>query len=500
MFAFSVWDRQERTLTLARDRIGEKPTYYGWCRDTFVFASELKALHAHPNFRTELDLRSLALLLRLGYIPAPHTIYEGIYKLLPGHFLQVGAPQMRVAAEPYWNAKAVAEAGIDNCFGQDFLKATDALNALLLDSVRLRMVADVPVGAFLSGGLDSSLVVALMQAQRTSKVKTFTIGFEEQSHNEAHYAADIAKHLGTDHTAFLVSSQAASDVIPKLPDIYDEPFADPSQIPTFLVSQLARRTVAVSLSGDGGDELFGGYREYVLGVQRWNVLRRLSPLVQSFPKRATALAAASNGRLQKVAQFLQLNSPEAVHRHHVSGWKRPTDVLPQAGEHPTPFTEPDCWADGINDAERMMYMDMMMYLPDDILTKLDRASMAVSLEARLPLLDQRVVEFAWRLPIDFKILDTQGKRILRSVIAKYLPVHLFKRPKMGFGFPFAHWLRGPLRPWAEELLSPSRIRREGILNPEPILQAWEDHKQQRNNQSTQLWTILMFQAWYERWN
>jgi asparagine synthase (glutamine-hydrolysing) len=518
MFSFALWDRQERTLTLVRDRLGIKPLFYGWGNNTFLFGSELKALYAHPDFTSELDRSSLTLFLRLGYIPAPYSIYENIYKLPPGHLLTLSAPQEQTSPQPYWCVKKIVERGVHNRFRDNIHEAADQVEALLRDSVRLRMLADVPVGAFLSGGIDSSTIVAMMQAQTTSTVKTFTIGFSEISHNEADHSKQIAQHLGTEHTELYVSPGEARDIIPSLPGIYDEPFADPSQIPTFLVSQLARQMVTVSLSGDGGDELFGGYEEYLRGMRRWRLLRHLAPVVrplvgqgvkfftQPFSTSVRGLEPASsdinvlsNERLRKIATLLNATTPEALHHYHVSQWMWPLDLVPGAIEHLTAFTDPHLWADAVNDTERMMYMDLVTYLPEDILTKVDRASMAVSLEARVPLLDYRLVEFAWQLPLDFKIYQGQGKRILRLILARYVPPRLFERPKMGFNIPLGKWLRGPLRPWAEELLDPTELQEHGIFNPAPIRQKWMEHLSGKQNRATQLWGILMFQAWQQRW-
>jgi len=374
------------------------------------------------------------------------------------------------------------------------------MELLLRDSVRLRMLADVPVGAFLSGGIDSSIIAAMMQAQTTSTVKTFTIGFSEVSHNEADYAKQIAGHIGSEHTDVRLSPRDALGIIPLLPCIYDEPFADPSQIPTLLVSRLARQAVTVSLSGDGGDELFGGYKEYQLGLHRWRLLRRLSPRIRSLIREGVkGIDALGRRRVRKVEELLKVTSPEALHHYHVSQWMWPADLVPGASEHLTAFTDPDLHADTLNDAERMMYMDLVSYLPEDILTKLDRASMAVSLEARVPLLDYRLVEFAWRLPLEFKIDRGQSKRILRSILSRYVPARFFERPKMGFGLPLGQWLRGPLRPWVEELLDASKLRQEGVLNPAPIGQAWREHLDGKRSRATELWGVLMFQAWREKW-
>jgi len=499
MFSFALWDRKEQTLTLARDRLGKKPLYYGWSQNTFLWGSELKALCSHPGFTRKLDRSSLALFIRLGYIPAPHSIYQNIYKLPPGHFLNVSVPQHRVSPEPYWCVKKMAERGIQDPFTGDLREAADELDAMLRDSICLRMLADVAVGAFLSGGIDSSLVVAMMQAQATASVKTFTIGFNEASHDEAIHAAQIAQHLGTEHTQLRLSSGEALDIIPSMAGIYDEPFADPSQIPTFLVSKLARQKVTVSLSGDGGDELFGGYSEYLVGTRRWKILQRLLPVRTLIGGCVKGMNVVTRGRFRKIEQLLEVTTPEALHHFHVSQWKHPADLVPEAIEHSTAFTDRSLWADAMNDTERMMYMDLVNYLPEDILTKVDRASMATSLEARVPFLDYRVVEFAWRLPLDFKIHQGQGKRILRSILSRYVPPRLFERPKMGFNVPLHLWLRGPLRPWVEELLDPTKLRQQGLFDPEPVRQTWMGHLNGKQNSAHQLWGILMFQAWQQKW-
>jgi asparagine synthase (glutamine-hydrolysing) len=499
MFSFALWDKRERSLTLVRDRMGKKPLYYGWSRNRFLFGSELKALCSLPGFARELDRSSLALFLRFGYIPAPHSIYQDTYKLPAGHFLKVSAPQDRLPSRPYWSPKSALEQSGQEPFPGELQEAADELEQILRDAVRLRMLADVPVGAFLSGGIDSSLIVAVMQAQATSGVKTFTVGFSEASHNEAHHAAQIAQHLGTDHTQLCMSPREAQDTIPSMASVYDEPFADPSQIPTFLVSKLARQKVTVSLSGDGGDELFGGYKEYLLGSRRWKVLRRLSPLRNTIRRCVKGVNAVANGRFRSVEQLLEVTTPEALHRYHVSQWKAPAELVPEANEHPTAFTDTTPWARAMNETERMMYVDLVSYLPEDILTKLDRASMAISLEGRAPFLDYRLVEFAWRLPLNFKIHQGQGKWILRSLLARYVPQRLFDRPKMGFSVPLHQWLRGPLRGWVEELLEPVRLQQQGIYNPAPIRQAWMEHLRGERNWAMKLWEILMFQAWQQEW-
>lgn len=500
MFSFALWDKKERTLTLVRDRLGVKPLFYGWCQNTFLFGSELKALYSFPDFKGTLDRSSICLFLRLGYVPAPYSIYENIYKLPPGHLLTLSSPREHSPPRPYWCVRKIVETGLQNRFRGDIHEAADEMDWILRDSVRLRMLADVPVGAFLSGGIDSSLVVAMMQAQTTSTAKTFTIGFTEASHNEADYARQIAQHVGTEHTDICISPRDAQDIIPLLPGIYDEPFADPSQIPTFLVSRLARQAVTVSLSGDGGDELFGGYTEYLLGTERLKLLRRLPPVVRSLIRAGgKGIGVQANRRFRKIEELLKVTTPEAMRHYHASQWMWPADLVPEANEHLTAFTDPSLYADALNDTERMMYVDLVTYLPEDILTKLDRASMAVSLEARVPLLDYRLVEFAWRLPLEFKIHQGQGKRILQLILSRYVPPRLFERPKMGFGLPLGQWLRGPLRPWAEELLDATELREQGVFNPVPVRQAWMEHLHGKQNRAIELWGILMFQAWQQKW-
>lgn len=520
MFAFALWDRHTRTLTLGRDRLGEKPLYYGWQGETFLFGSELKALRAHPAFRAEVDRNALALLLRHNYIPAPYSIYQGISKLLPGCLLTVSLSQRNPQIAPYWSGKQAIEAGLTHPFEGSESAAVSALEALLKDAVGQQMVADVPLGAFLSGGVDSSTVVALMQAQSSRPVKTFTIGFHEEGYDEAQHAKLVARHLGTEHTELYVMPKEAMDVIPRLPALYDEPFSDSSQIPTFLVSELARRHVTVSLSGDGGDELFGGYNRYFWATNIW---RRVGwvpqPLRAALAGALTALPpSAWNGvfgglsrflpvgwryanpgdKLHKLAEILAVRTPEEIYLGLVSHWKQPTEIVRGTHEPPTVLTDPARWADLPDFEQRMMYLDQMTYLPDDILTKVDRAAMGVALETRVPLLDHRVVEFAWSLPLSMKIRHGQGKWLLRQVLYRHVPKELMERPKMGFGVPIDMWLRGPLKGWAEELLDEARMQREGYFNPRPIREKWEEHLSCRRNWSYYLWDVLMFQAWLAR--
>lgn len=520
MFAFALWDRQERVLYLSRDRAGEKPLYYGWAGSTLLFASELKALHHHPDFRGEIDRGALTVYLRHDYIPAPHSIYKGVYKLIPGTLLTIRGFGSDASPKPFWSAKQAAEDGLSNPFTGTEVEAVDQLDALLNDAVSMRMEADVPLGAFLSGGIDSSLVVAIMQANSGRPVKTFTIGFDNSEFNEAESAKAVAKHLGTNHTELYVTPEEAMGVIPRLPTLYDEPFADSSQIPTFLVSQLARRDVTVSLSGDGGDELFGGYNTYLWGrsVQQnigwmprplktalakslnplarfdWNSLLGGSPSVLPQSLRRKDL----NKVLQKLAGILKVNQREALYWVLCSYWMDPASVVIGGKEPLTPLTDPGKWAQIKEFMHVMMYLDTLMYLPDDILVKVDRASMGVSLESRVPLLDHRVMEFAWGLPLAMKVKGNTGKRPLRQLLHRYVPKNLVDRPKQGFGVPIHEWLRGPMRPWAEELLAESRLKQEGYFSPAPVRQKWAEHVSGRRNWQAQMWGVLMFQSWHEQ--
>jgi asparagine synthase (glutamine-hydrolysing) len=519
MFAFALWDRETRTLSLARDRLGEKPLYYGWQGEALLFGSELKALKAHPAFRAEIDRDALTLFLRHNAIPSPYSIYQGIHKLPPGTFLQLHAGQKDARPVAYWSARSVAEAGQRNLFRGSDAEAVSELERLLAQAVGGQMVADVPLGAFLSGGIDSTTVVALMQAQSRRPVKTFTIGFNETGYNEAEYAHAVARHLGTEHTDLYVTPQDAIDVIPGLSAVYDEPFADSSQIPTCLVSGLARQHVTVSLSGDGGDELFGGYNRYFWARNLWRklgwaprplraalagVLTTLPPsswdtafqkLEQWLPAR---LRYANPGdKLHKAAEILAVRSPEEIYLGLVSHWKHPAQLVPGSHEPLTLLTDPARRADLPDFEHRMMYLDTVTYLPDDILTKVDRAAMSVSLETRVPLLDHRLVEFAWTLPLDMKIRHGQGKWLLRQVLYRHVPQALMDRPKMGFGVPIDHWLRGPLKDWAATLIEPGRLTREGFFDPAPIQRKWAEHQSGSRNWSYYLWDVLMFQQWQE---
>jgi asparagine synthase (glutamine-hydrolysing) len=523
MFAFAVWDKQTHILTLGRDRLGEKPLYYGWQghgkNAAFLFGSELKALKQHTAFAAEIDRNALCLLMRHSYIPAPHSIYQGIAKLEPGCLLSVSAAEPVPVVSRYWSATQIAQNGVANPFAGTPKQAVEALEELLKSSVQQQMMADVPLGAFLSGGIDSSTVVALMQAQSARPVKTFTIGFNEEGYNEAVHAKAVAQHLGTDHTELYVTPRQALDVIPQLPELYCEPFGDSSQIPTFLVSQLARQQVTVSLSGDAGDELFGGYNRYVLADKLWKRLsglpvggRRLAaqgiravspttwnamatPLHTFLPQ---SLRQANLGdKLHKAAGVLGAANVDQLYLGLVSQWDDPASVVIGGAEPQTLLTGHAPELKGLDEIQRMMVLDTVSYLPDDILVKVDRAAMGVSLEGRVPFLDHRVVEFAWQLPQNLKLRDGVGKWVLREVLYRHVPRALIERPKMGFGVPIGDWLRGPLRDWAEALLDEERLMREGYFQPEAIRKKWAEHLSGVRNWQHHLWIVLMFQAWLE---
>lgn len=517
MFGIALWDRRDRVLYLVRDRLGIKPVYWADFNGRLLFGSELKVLRAERNWAPELDRNALAAYMRFGYVPAPLTIYRSVEKLPAGTILTARSDRAPTIA-PYWSLADIARDGQRTRFpgGED--EAGEALEALLRDAVRRRMVADVPLGAFLSGGIDSSTVVALMQAQSARPVRTFSIGFSESSFDEARNAAAVARHLGTEHTELYVSPDHALDVIPLLPDMYDEPFADSSQVPTYLVSKMTREHVTVALSGDGGDELFGGYTRYFRGEAMWRVIdatpwavrklaacgvRALSPAAWSalggvLPERRRPVQFGD--KMHKLAGVLA-GAPEAsaFYRQVVSQWVDPARLIAGSVEPSGALNDTSVPALVPDFIERMQYLDTLTYLPDDILTKVDRASMAVSLEARVPLIDHRVVAFSWSLPAAMKAGKGVGKRLLRRVLHNYVPEKLVERPKMGFAMPINSWLRGPLRDWAEGLLDEQRLTQDGIFDPGPIRAVWRDHVRGRRNAQAQLWTVLMFQAWKLRW-
>jgi asparagine synthase (glutamine-hydrolysing) len=516
MFAFAAWDRQTQTLVLGRDRLGEKPLFYGWLGDSFLFGSELKALRVHPCFNTEVDRDALASFMRFSYIPSPQSIYRGIHKLIPGSLLRVQAKDNSYSKPvQYWSMKDVARDGLQSPFTGSDSEAIEELEAVLSEAVTLQQLADVPLGAFLSGGIDSSMIVSLMQAQSIRPIHTFTIGFHDHQYNEAVHAKVIARHLGTDHTELYVTPEEARAVIPRLPTLYDEPFADISQIPTFLVSQLARRNVTVSLSGDAGDELFGGYNRYawmhkllkVPAGLRWplaNCLSALRPAQWDWlyavmcPLLPESLQVSMPGdRASKLASVLAMKLDSLIYQNLVSTCPNPEDIVLN-GYDTTDLTQ--AW-DELVDLEtpenRMMALDALTYLPDDILCKVDRASMGVSLETRVPFLDHRVVAYAWRLPLNMKIRNGKGKWVLRQLLSKYMPRELIDRPKMGFGVPIDSWLRGPIRDWADNMLNKSRLKSEGYLNPNAIRQKWEEHLSGKRNWQYLLWNVIIFQSWLE---
>ena len=516
MFAIALWDRSLRVLTLARDRMGEKPLYYGWQGDAFLFGSELKALKAHPAFQGDIDRGALALLLRHNYVPAPWSIFKGIQKLPAGTFLQVSLDRRDARPVAYWSLAELAERGASSPFVGSDAEALDALELHLGNAVRGQMVADVPLGALLSGGIDSTAIAALMQANSTQAVRTFTIGFDERQYDEATHARAVAKHLGTDHTELRLSGEDALALVPQMPAMYDEPFADSSQLPTHLVMKLARRHVTVALSGDAGDELFGGYNRYFLAPKVWRSIGWMPlPLRRALGAGLTAFSVESINRFgsgwsrrvgvdlpgdkaHKLGRRLRdVHGMDDLYASLVSEWSQPEDMVVDGHMPANLVDERDRWPRLADPVSRMMALDGLTYLPDDILVKVDRAAMAVSLETRAPFLDRSVVEFAWSLPMRLKIRDGQGKWLLRQLLDRHVPRALIERPKMGFGIPLDAWLRGPLRDWAESLLAEDRLRREGYLNPAPLRSAWKAHLAGQASYGYRLWSVLMFQAWLE---
>jgi asparagine synthase (glutamine-hydrolysing) len=522
MFAFALWDRNDRTLILARDRMGEKPLYYGWQGKTFLFSSELKAMRVHPEWKGDIDRNALTLYMRNNYIPAPWSIHVGIHKLLPGSVVRVPTTT-RINELPspihYWDIRKIAEQGESNPLQISDDEAVSELNQLLRKSIRQQMIADVPLGAFLSGGYDSSTVAALMQAESNRQIKTFSIGFHEEAFNEAQHAKKVASHLGTEHTELYVSPEQAMDVIPRLPQLYDEPFADSSQIPTFLVSEMTQQHVTVSLSGDGGDELFAGYERYPVTNAIWQkvastpyplrnlagrIIKSISPELLNHSLNWLGPYLEKYGgqgligdKLHKGADLLKLTSFDELYINLLSQWRHPTELVIHAHEPRSLLTE-SSWTSNLNNkTHRMQYMDQISYLPDDILVKVDRAAMGVSLETRVPFLDHHIVEFSWQLPINMKMRNGEGKWIVRKMLDQYIPREIMERPKMGFGVPISHWLRRPLRDWAESLLNERRLRDEGFLDPEVVRVKWEQHLNGSRNWEYLLWDVLTFEAWLE---
>ena len=538
MFAFALLDRSDKRLHLVRDRIGIKPLFYGWMDGQFIFGSELKIFRSSPCWDGKIDRDVLQLYMQHSYIPAPHTIYKGIYKLFPGCVLSldVGGGGSRpndfspfpvhdeadicmLQPRPYWSIRKVAEEARINPFKGDEEEGVNQLQKILTRAVSDRMIADVPLGAFLSGGIDSAVVVALMQSASTNPVKTFTVGFLDSRYNEAEYARTVADYLGTDHTEVFVSHKEAIDVIPRLPMLYDEPFGDSSQIPTFMICQLAREEVKVGLSGDGGDENFAGYNQYFIATSIWNKTRWLSPLMKSLIAKGMAGISLkgwetflsytnrlvgselrkrlSGDAIHKAVDMVMARTPDVLFKTLTSHWKQGEGLV--IGGNYLPKEEPGLFqAIRSSDfARRMMYADMVSYLPDDILVKVDRASMGVGLEARVPILDHRVVEFVARLPLNMLIRGNTRKYLLRRLLYKYVPMNLIDRPKKGFSLPLGEWLRSPLRDWAESLLDGSRLGREGYLNPATVKKKWKEHISGGRDWKNHLWNVLMFEAWLD---
>lgn len=519
MFAFALWDGKSKILTLARDCMGEKPLYYGWQGDTFIFASELKAFKAHPSFKPKVNRHALKLFMNNNYIPAPFSIYENIFKIQPGTYYSLCLEDGKSCSETYWSVGQAANSGKLNPFSGTEQNAIEELNRLLTQSISSQMVSDVPLGAFLSGGFDSSAIAAIMQSQSKLPIQTFTVGFSNQEYNEAVYAKEIAIFLGTKHTEIYVSSDDVFKTIPILPVLYDEPFADSSQIPTFLLAKLASKHVSVALSGDGGDELFGGYSRYYWANSMWQINRKIPQSIRSSFSYLLMTLSPQNwdlfirnidfllpnrwkysnpgNKIHKLASILSSRNKDEIYKNLVKFWKQPDEVVIDDNKFKENINTMTEIFDFNDFPHQMMYLDMTSYLPDDIMVKVDRASMGVSLETRIPFLDYRLVEFAWKLPISMKIKNGQGKWILRQMLYKYIPKKLLDRPKMGFGIPIDIWLRGPLRDWAESLLSENRLQQQGYFYPAPIREKWKEHLSGKRNWAHMLWSVLMFQAWIE---
>lgn len=521
MYAFGLWDKEQQDLTLVRDPVGKKPLYYGWCNQTFLFGSELKALRVHPHFNQPIDPDALGLFIKYSWVPTPYSIYKGIRKLPPGHVVQINLNSTRenIVPRQFWSSRKVAEHGEHAPFTGSLNDAADELEKILRTTVNCRMIADVGLGALLSGGLDSTMVVAIMQSLSAQRTKTFSIGFSETDYNEAQHAKDIAAHLGTDHTELYISPKETLDVIPELPTVYDEPFADSSQIPTLLLSKLARQDVKVALSGDGGDELFAGYTKYHECLKRWKTWEGKPPFLRStLAKSMTSLGQAGwsmfgptpndlyrplapwktfFGKISKKSRWISATGPvDLVARRHVR-CPHVQEYVPNAKAISHVLTNPQEWAAVSEPIQGMMHLDFMTFLTDDILVKVDRASMSVNLEVRCPLLDIRLVEFAWSLPLSLRLQGQRGKIVLRTLLERYVPPKLTERPKQGFAVPVSEWMVGPLREWGEHLLDQTRLHNQGLLNPKAVHRIWQQHLSGWQDHDTLLWSLLMFQAWYE---
>ncbi|VAX23723.1 Asparagine synthetase [glutamine-hydrolyzing] [hydrothermal vent metagenome] len=514
MFAFALWDRRDRVLSFARDRIGKKPLYYGWAKNAFVFGSELKAIKAHPGFEGEIDREALTLLLKHNYVPSPYSIYKNISKLPPASLLSINLDKLKRRETPspslYWRVDDVVSEGAASPLKVSEDEAADELEKILQDSVSLRMLSDVPLGALLSGGVDSSLVVSLMQSQSERPVKTFTIGYFEKDANEAHHAKEVANHLGTDHTELYLEPEDVLNVIPKLPELFDEPLGDTAMIPTYLVSRLARKDVTVCLSGDGGDEFFAGYPRYVWCQLYWNLWNRrfgwaprkarmglakgLRACLAMTPQKQRKNSFCA--KINDVAKALETVYPEQIYEL-LFHWKNPQEAVLNSHTPQTVLTDQKLWLNIEDPVSRMAYLDIKSRLPDSILAKVDRASMSVSLEVRAPLVDHRVMEFSARIPTSMKVKGVHGKWLLRKLLYKYVPQEMVDRPKTGFSMPINVWLRGPLRDWAESLLDERRLREEGFFDTRVVREKWKEHLSGEANWHYQLWDVLMFQAWLD---
>jgi asparagine synthase (glutamine-hydrolysing) len=522
MFAFALWDRDQRVLHLARDRMGEKPLYYGRANRGVVFSSELKALRAYPHFRPELDLEALSLYLRFQYVPEPRSIYKDIFKLSPGHLLTIRADNPTLfKPEPYWTLRDTANRAQADPFTGGEKEAADQLESLLRKTIRNQMLSDVPLGVLLSGGIDSSLVTALMQAESDRPARSFTIGFSDKDYDESTDARRVANHLGTEHTELFVTPDHVLDLIPRLPTLYDEPFADASQIPSFLVAKMTRQHVTVCLTGDGGDETFAGYNRHFWSPAIWDRIKNVPPALRSIaassarfisPKAYDAMFRLAGDlmphaarirtpghKTHKLADVLSSETREELYKRLSSTWFDPSALLTTGVEPHTVLDSRETWPNLTDYTRWMQYMDTVTYLPGDILHKVDRATMGVALESRAPFLDHRVIEFAWRLPLHMLLKGKEGKRILRTILYKHVPRNLVERPKMGFGIPIDNWLRGPLKSWAHDLLSPSRITSQGLFNPSEISRQLADHMHGKRDNQYRLWNLLMFQTWFDKW-
>lgn len=522
MFAIALWDRQEKYIHFMRDRFGKKPLYIGWAGNDLVFGSELKSFHAHPDFKADMNRDILALYMRYGYVHAPHCIYQNMWQVMPAGRVSLDVSSLQAGAnlveknQTYWSLRDVTESGVAAPLGSSERDIIDGFEGLLNDAVSRRMLSDVPLGAFLSGGIDSSVVVALMQKNSAQAVKTFSIGFEEKGFNEAEHAKEIARHLGTDHHEFYVSDQDAQAVIPKLADIYDEPFADQSQIPTYLISRLARDHVTVALTGDGGDEILAGYDRHTKVADAWSKIGWMpQPARQIICGLAGALPESFYGtisgnpqlgaKIKRLLKLMGLKDAAAVYDALVS--VRQNNIVLN-GEAPLiPLKDPEHWPSGLNFSEQMMFGDMLSYRPNDVMVKADRASMAVALELRAPLMDDKLAEYCWRVPHHMKLRGGQGKWLLRQVLKRYVPETLYERPKMGFSVPLDSWLRGSLKSWGDDLLSHDRLKRQGLFDADVLSKEWQDfqmgkdtHVKSSQAASKSLWSALMFQSWYDRWS